>query len=144
MWVFNQKTLVLRRQVARCTQLVRQWVCLKNLIQLILHTHLIPPCSHGNLVGIDALNTVDADIANAATTDPVVGWLMTLLGVDMTMVSGVAAAIGNIRRFTDPKKLVNYFGLNPNVRRSGEGPAYHGIITKRAPGHSRGKLVGAA
>jgi hypothetical protein len=33
---------------AICTQRVR----LKNLIQSILHTHLIPPCPHGNLTGI--------------------------------------------------------------------------------------------
>jgi transposase len=48
----DPETLALRRQVARRTQLVRQRSRLKNLIQLILHAHLIPPCPHGNLVGI--------------------------------------------------------------------------------------------
>ena len=51
-WVPDQRTLALRRQVTRRTQLVRQRVRLKNLIQSILHAHLVPPCPHGNLVGI--------------------------------------------------------------------------------------------
>jgi transposase len=160
-WIPDQRTLALRRQVTRRTQLVRQRVRLKNLIQSILHAHLIPPCPHGNLVGLsgrkwiakqevpqderlaierhlrqidlieDALKTVEADIAAAAMSDPVVRRLMTLPGVDMNVASGVAAAVGDIHRFADPQKLVSYLGLNPSVRQSGEGPAYHGRITKQ-------------
>jgi len=51
-WIPDEATQALRRQVARRTQLVRQRVRLKNLIQSILHTHLIPPCPYGSLVGI--------------------------------------------------------------------------------------------
>jgi transposase len=51
-WMPDPRTLASRRQVARRTQLGRQRVRLKNLIQSILHTHLVPPCPHGNLVGI--------------------------------------------------------------------------------------------
>jgi transposase len=51
-WVPDEATLALRRQVARRTQLIRQRVRLKNHIQAILHAHLIPPCPHGNLTGI--------------------------------------------------------------------------------------------
>lgn len=51
-WVPDPETLALRRQVTRRTQLVRQRSRLKNLIQSILHAHLIPPRPHGNLVGI--------------------------------------------------------------------------------------------
>lgn len=51
-WVPDPKTLALRRQVTRRTQLVRQRSRLKNLIHSILHAHLIPPCPHGKLVGI--------------------------------------------------------------------------------------------
>lgn len=145
-WMPDQRTLALRRQVARRTQLVRQRVRLKNLIQSILHTHLVPPCPHGNLVGLSgrkwlakqavpederiaidrhlgqidliegALKAVEADIAREAMSDPVVRRLMTLPGVDMTVASGVAAAVGDIRRFSDPQKLVSYLGLNPSVR----------------------------
>ncbi|MDF0499097.1 IS110 family transposase, partial [Bradyrhizobium yuanmingense] len=155
-WVPDQRTMALRRQVARRTQLVRQRVRLKNLIQSILHAHLIPPCPHLNLVGISgrrwiaaqmvpaderaaierhlaqidliqgSLKEVEADIAREAMSDPIIRRLMTLPGVDMTVASGVAAAVGDIRRFADPTRLVSYLGLNPSVRQSGEGSAYHG------------------
>jgi hypothetical protein len=69
---------------------------------------------------------------------------MTLPGVDMTVASGVVAAIGDIKRFAGPQKLVAYLGLNPSVRQSGEGPAYHGRITKQGRGQARGMLVEAA
>ena len=38
----------------------------------------------------------------------------------------------------------SYLGLNPSVRQSGPGPAYHGRITKQGRGHARGMLVEAA
>lgn len=173
-WVPDERTMALRRQVARRTQLVRQRVRLKNLIQSILHAHLIPPCPHLNLVGISgrrwiaaqivpaderaaierhlaqidliqgSLKEVEADIAREARSDPVIRRLMTLPGVDMTVASGVAAAVGDIRRFADPTRLVSYLGLNPSVRQSGEGSAYHGRITKQGRGQARGMLVEAA
>lgn len=173
-WVPDPETLALRRQVTRRTQLVRQRSRLKNLIQSILHAHLIPPCPHGNLVGIsgrkwlakqtlpaderaaierhlglidqinEALSVVEADIAAHALNDPTIRRLMTLPGIDVTVAASVAAAIGDIRRFGDPQKLVAYLGLNPSVRQSGEGPAYHGRITKQGRGHARGMLVEAA
>jgi len=173
-WVPDPETLALRRQVTRRTQLVRQRSRLKNLIQSILHAHLIPPCPHGNLVGIsgrkwlakqilpadeqaaierhlaligqisEALTVVEADIAVCALNDPTIRRLMTLPGIDVTVAASVAAAIGDIRRFSDPQKLVAYLGLNPSVRQSGEGPAYHGRITKQGRGHARGMLVEAA
>ncbi|WP_342587130.1 IS110 family transposase [Mesorhizobium mediterraneum] len=173
-WVPDPGTLALRRQVTRRTQLVRQRSRLKNLIQSILHAHLIPPCPHGNLVGIsgrkwltrqilpaderaaierhlglinqinEALTVVEADIAVHALQDPTIRRLMTLPGIDVTVAASVAAAIGDIRRFSDPQRLVAYLGLNPSVRQSGEGPAYHGRITKQGRGHARGMLVEAA
>lgn len=173
-WVPGPETLALRRQVTRRTQLVRQRSRLKNLIQSILHAHLIPPCPHGNLVGIsgrkwlarqilpaderaaierhlvliaqidEALKVVEADIAKRALNDMTIRRLMTLPGIDVTVAGSVAAAIGDIRRFSDPQRLVAYLGLNPSVRQSGDGPAYHGRITKQGCGHARGMLVEAA
>src|ERR1700761_3126023 len=64
-WMPDERTLVLRRQVARRTQLVRQRVRLKNLIQSILHSHLIPPCPHGNLVGISGRRWIFAQVVPA-------------------------------------------------------------------------------
>ncbi len=173
-WVPDPATLALRRQVTRRTQLVRQRPRMKNLIQSILYAHLIPPCPHGNLVGIsgrkwlarqmlpaderaaierhlslidqisEALRGVEADVAVHALQDPTIRRLMTLPGLDVTVAASVAAAIGDIRRFSDPQRLVAYLGLNPSVRQSGEGPAYHGRITKQGRGHARGMLVEAA
>ncbi|OWK18896.1 hypothetical protein AJ88_46200 [Mesorhizobium amorphae CCBAU 01583] len=92
----------------------------------------------------EALTVVEADIAVHALQDPTIRRLMTLPGIDVTVAASVAAAIGDIRRFSDPQKLVAYLGLNPSVRQSGEGPAYHGRITKQGRGHARGMLVEAA
>jgi hypothetical protein len=43
-----------------------------------------------------------------------------------------------------PQKLVSYFGPNPSVRQSRNGPAHHGRITKRGGSHARAMLVDAA
>ena len=87
---------------------------------------------------------IEAEIAKEAMSNPVIRRLMTLPGADMTVASGVAAAIGDVRRFPDPRKLVSYLGLNPSVHQSGEGPAQHGRITKQGRGQARGMLVEAA
>ena len=72
-----------------------------------------------------------------------------LLGLSLntgTMVVALAivAAIGDVERFEQSEKLVSYLGLNPSVRQSGPGPAYHGRIAKQGRGHARGMLVEAA
>ena len=69
---------------------------------------------------------------------------MTIPGVDMVVALAIVAAIGEVGRFDRPQKLVSYLGLNPSVRQSGPGPAYHGRITKQGRGHARGMLVEAA
>src|ERR671932_1690461 len=43
-WVPDAHTEVLRRQVTRRMQIVRQQARLKTMIQSILHAHLVPPC----------------------------------------------------------------------------------------------------
>lgn len=65
-------------------------------------------------------------------------------GVDMIVALAMKAAIGEVTRFDERQKLVSYLGLNPSVRQSGPGPAYHGRITKQVRGHARGMLVEAA
>ena len=69
---------------------------------------------------------------------------MTIPGVDMVVALAIVAAIGDVGRFEQSQKLVSYLGLNPGVRQSGPGPAYHGRITKQGRGHARGMLVEAA
>ena len=60
------------------------------------------------------------------------------------MAAGLVAAIGDVRRFSSPQKLVSYFGLNPRVRQSGLGLAQHGRISKIGRAHARALLVEAA
>ena len=50
-WIADETTQALRRQVTRRNQIVRQRSRLKNIIQSILHAHLIPPCPHQDLCG---------------------------------------------------------------------------------------------
>src|SRR3546814_6496081 len=69
---------------------------------------------------------------------------LTVPGIDMIVALAMMAAIGDVTRFTEPRRLVSYLGLNPSVHQSGPGPAYHGRITKQGRGHARGMLVEAA
>ena len=69
---------------------------------------------------------------------------MTITGVNVAVAAGIVAAIGDIRRFRSPQKLVSYFGLNPRVRQSGLGAAHHGRISKIGRSHARAMLVEAA
>jgi transposase len=62
----------------------------------------------------------------------------------MVVALAIVAAIGDVGRFEQSQKLVSYLGLNPSVRQSGPGPAYHGRIAKQGRGHARGMLVEAA
>jgi transposase len=87
---------------------------------------------------------LDAQIAQAGSADPTVKRLLTITGVNLIVAAGLVAAIGDVRRFTSPQKLVSYVGLNPRVRQSGLGLAQHGRISKRGRSHARAMLVEAA
>ena len=83
----------------------------------------------------DDLKVIERDLARSALGDEGVKRLMTIPGVDMVVALAIVAAIGDVGRFEQSQKLVSYLGLNPSVRQSGPGPAYHGRITKQ--GHAR-------
>ena len=51
-WVADQDTQALRRQVSRGGHIVRQRTRLKNQVQAILHRNLIPRCPAADLFGI--------------------------------------------------------------------------------------------
>ncbi|MHC2357713.1 hypothetical protein ACVMB3_007236 [Sinorhizobium meliloti] len=63
---------------------------------------------------------------------------------NLPVATGLLAAVGDIRRFKSPQKLVSYVGLNPRVRQSGLGAAHHGRISKIGRSHARTMLVEAA
>lgn len=173
-WVPDEKTLGRRRQVTRRNQLVKSRVRLKAIVQSILHAHLVPRCPHADIFGgkgrawlraqvlpederaaierhlgdydrqTEAQRQVERDIAAVALEDANVKRLMTIPGIDMVVAVGVMAAVGRIDRFAAADQLVAYFGLNPRVRQSGDGPAHHGRITKRRRSDARHLLVEAA
>lgn len=68
-------------------------------------------------------------IAAEVAEDPEVLKLTRLLGIRDKVAFALAAFIGPIDRFANPKKLVAFFGLNPCVSRSGisggNGPLSH-------------------
>jgi transposase len=173
-WIPDEATLGLRRQVTRRTQIVRQRARLKTIVQSILHAHLVPPCPYADLFGprgrawlvaqplpsdegdavarhlreydrlTEDLKVVERELAREARADPNVTRLMTIPGIDMVVAVGLIAAIGPVARFDGPDRLVAYLGLNPSVHQSGEGRPRHGRITKQGRTHARTMLVEAA
>jgi transposase len=173
-WLPDADTERRRRLVARRNQVVRHRTRIKNEVHAILQAHLIPPCPHADLFGrlgrswlgrqelpvdeqaaierhlreLDRLaedvELLDREIAEEVIEDPSVKRLLTITGVNVIVAAGLVAAIGDIRRFSSPQKLVSYVGLNPRVRQSGLGLAQHGRISKRGRSHARAMLVEAA
>src|SRR5918994_3007069 len=173
-WLPDAETERLRRLVARRNQVVRHRTRVKNETHAILAAHLVPPCPHAELFNgpgrawltwqvlpdderaaiarhlreLDRLGedlaALDRDIGAAVVDHPAVRRLLTIAGVNITVAAGLVAAIGDIRRFASPQKLVSYFGLNPRVRQSGLGLAQHGRISKIGRAHARALLVEAA
>jgi transposase len=86
---------------------------------------------------------VERLIAAEALTWPEVKRLMTVPGVNVIVAATFMAAVGDIRRFGDRRKLTGYLGLDPRVRQSGAGPATHGHISKQGSSSARHALVEA-
>jgi transposase len=173
-WIPDAETERRRRLVARRNQVVRHRTRVKNEVHAILASHLVPCCPHADLFNrpgrtwlagqvlpdderaaiarhireidrlAEDLADLDRDIGEAVVDDPAVKRLLTITGVNVTVAAGLVAAIGDIRRFSSPQKLISYFGLNPRVRQSGLGLAQHGRISKVGRSHARAMLVEAA
>ena len=84
----------------------------------------------GCLRQIDFVDTeitiLERAIADHALGSEDVKRLMTVPGVSLITAATFIAAVGDIRRFGDPRKLVSYLGLDPKIRQSGSSPARHG------------------
>ena len=173
-WLADEETHALRRQVARRANIVRQRTRLKNQVQAILHRNLVPRCPAADLFGIKGrawlgeqelpaderqaveallrqldfhgqeLQIIDAQLSQIALASDDVKRLMTIPGVNSTVALSIVAAVGDFSRFRSPGQLVSYLGLNPRVRQSGGLVASHGRITKQGRAHARGMLVEAA
>jgi transposase len=173
-WMPDERTQALRRQVARRAHIVKQRTRLKNQVQSILARNLVPrppvadlfaikgrcwlanqPLAPDEALAVEALlrqldfhgqelRIIDAELGRVALEREEVKRLMTIPGVDATVALSIVAAVGDFHRFPRPEQLASYLGLNPRVRQSGGQPASHGRITKHGRAHARGMHVEAA
>jgi transposase len=176
-WMPDERARVVRRRLARREQLVRTRTRVKNEVHAVLMRRLKgkPPCS--DLFGVKGrkwlrslslppeeaetvqaalrhigfldreIDQVERMVAKQMLTWPEAKRLMTVPGVNLIAAATFLAAVGDIARFRNPRKLVAYLGLDPRVRQSGEQPARSGSITKRGSVSARwaaggGDLVG--
>ena len=172
-WASDERVRVMRRRLARRGQLVRARSRAKNEIHAVLMRCLKdrPPAADlfgvkgrqwlaeqqlavceretvdAGLRQVDFLDTeiaqVDQLIAAEALGWPEVKRLMTVPGVNVIVAATFMAAVGDIRRFSDRRKLTAYLGLDPRVRQSGNTPASHGHISKQGSNSARHALVEA-
>jgi transposase len=173
-WMPDERIRAMRRRLGRRAQLVRARTRVKNEIHAVLMRCLKgrPPAS--DLFGVKGRRwlaeqdlptvereTVDAGIRQVEFLDgeieaveqlvaaealswPEVKRLMTVPGVNVIVAATFMAAIGDIARFPDRRKLTGYLGLDPRVRQSGVGPASHGHISKQGSASARHALVEAS
>jgi transposase len=75
--------------------------------------------------------------------EPVVRALMSLRGVQVLTAITLVAEVGDISRFTDPRQLMNFFGLTSSEHTSAK-KRFQGSITKCGNTHCRRVLTEAA
>jgi transposase len=174
LWMPDEQTRVLRRRLARRTQLVRARTRAKNECHAVLVRRLITKPAVSDLFGLagrrwlrevelpveeretvdgclrqidfldEEIAAVERAIASDALGAPQVKRLMTVPGVNVIAAATFLAAVGDITRFRTPRQLVGYLGLDPRVRQSGSSPATHGRISKQGSSSARHALVEAA
>jgi hypothetical protein len=149
-WVPDEATRPMRRRLQRRSQLVRVRTKAKSEVHAALMRRLIPKPSISDLFGIKGrrwleqvelpayeretvdgclrqvdfceaeIAEIERVIAAEALRSPEVRRLMTVPGVNVITAATFIAAVGDIRRFPNRKKLVGYLGLDPKVRQSGQ------------------------
>jgi transposase len=169
----DQATWVMRRRLSRRSRLVWSRSRAKNQVHAVLMRQLVgrPPVSDlfgikgrkwlaGLPLAIEERETVDGAmrqimfldseiaaveqlIAAAALESGEIQRLMSVPGVNVIVAATFLAAVGDIHRFKNQRKLVGYLGLDPRVRQSGPGPATHGHISKQGSNSARHALVEA-
>jgi transposase len=172
-WMPDRETWVMRRRLSRRGQLVHARTRAKNEIHAVLMRQLVgrPPVSDlfgvkgrewlaGLELAFEERETVDGAmrqiefldaeiaeverlIASDALSSAEIKRLMSVPGVNVIVAASFLAAIGDIHRFQNPRKLVGYLGLDPRVRQPGPGPATHGHISKQGSVRARHALVEA-
>jgi transposase len=172
-WMPDRQTWVMRRRLSRRGQLVWARSRAKNEIHAVLMRQLVGRAPFSDLFGVKGrewlaalelapeeresvdsamrqIEFLDAEIAEVerliashALESMEIRRLMGVPGVNVIVAASFLAAIGDIHRFENPRKLVGYLGLDPRVRQSGPGPATHGHISKQGSVRARHALVEA-
>jgi hypothetical protein len=170
----DEFTRALRRRLQRRAKLVRSRTRAKNECHAVLTRNLKgrPPMTdvfgkagrrwlaalelpaderatvEGCLREVDFLDSeiglIERELAAQALGSEEIRRLMTVPGVSLISAAAFVAAVGDIHRFSSPKRLVSYLGLDPRVRQSGEAPARHGHISKQGSAEARHMLCEAA
>ena len=83
--------------------------------------------------------TVERQIATDALGSAEIERLMTVPGVNLICAASFMAAVGEIRRFQNPRALTGYLGLDPRVYQSGSAPATADTSQSRAPHRRAGR-----
>src|SRR5437588_1811094 len=173
-WSPDEFTRALRRRLQRRSKLVRSRTRAKNECHAVLARNLKgrPPMSDvfgkaGRrwlaalelpadesetvaccLREVDFLDgevgLIERELARQAMSSQAIRRLMSVPGVSLVSAAAFVAAAGEIHRFSSPRKLVSYVGLDPRVRHSGEAPARHGHISKQGSAEARHMLCEAA
>lgn len=85
-----------------------------------------------------------AAMAQEVAADRALLQLMRLLGVRHIIAFAIAAVVGDITRFANPKKLVAYLGLTPSVEDSGETIRGRGAMVSYGRSDLRALLIQSA
>jgi transposase len=173
-WQPDEFTRTLRRRLQRRSKLVRSRTRAKNECHAVLARNLKgrPPmtdvfgkagrewlaalelpaderetiqCCLREIDFLDSeVGLIERELAAQGLSSEEIRRLMTVPGVSLVSAAAFVAAIGDIQRFSSPKRLVSYLGLDPRVRQSGEAPARHGRISKQGSAEARHMLCEAA
>jgi transposase len=147
---FRLKAFLLRLDIrytgsANWNQVHLRWlsevVCPTPAQQIVFQEYLRAVSQHA-----ERLARIDAELEELAASwrlYPLVQALQALRGVQFTVATTVAAEIGDITRFDNPRQLMAYLGLTPSEYSSGDS-RHLGGITKAGNGHARRVLIEAA
>lgn len=89
------------------------------------------------------ITACERDLRGLGASHPYVPVLMTAPGIAWVLGYTIASEIGDISRFSSPKKLQGYTGLCPRVHQSGRSD-HRGPLTKNGPKYLRWALIEAA
>jgi transposase len=173
-WVPDDGTRAMRRRLQRRRKLLVVRTKAKNEIHAALMRRLVAKPAVSDLFGkqgrrwLDSLElpdeeqetvegclrqldfceseiaAIDKRIATEALCSPEIRRLMTVPGVNVICAATFMAAVGDIHRFRDRRKLVGYLGLDPKVRQSGLSATARGRISKQGSAPGRHALVEAS